>query len=462
MTLPQPDKRVLMIAYEFPPLAAGGVHRTVRFARYLPRFGWQPHVLTASNPEMRARDESLLDELPACAQVHRSRSWEYHVPRDGLVRLATALGGDRTRWHDGLTWRLRALYDRLAIPDHKIFWALPAVLRGLAVVARQRINAIYSTSWPYSDHIAGLILSRLTGRPLIVDFRDPWTQHLYYGARSPWVDRMNHRLERTICRRAACVVTPSWKATRAMRELFPDLPRGRFQTIRNGYDPTDFADQVEPSSKFDIVHTGTLYRSRQPDTFLDGLTAFLRRVPEAAEHTRVRFFGMSLDLDQSRLAAHEGIEVHGWTGHKEVVRALRESTVLLVLRHFEDWKETTVPAKAYEYLASGNHVLAIQQPQRELDGILRAYGNATILHDYQPQPVADVLTDLYRRWERGRLGRQTPPTFVQRFSREATAGQLANLLDRAVESAAPGFVPNRPSNRPVWTGRQRLSVEAPR
>ena len=117
---------------------------------------------------------------------------------------------------------------------------------------------------------------------------------------------------------------------------------------------------------------------------------------------------MSLDLEQSRPAAHEGVEVHGWTRHEDVVRALRESAVLLLLRHFEGWQETTIPGKTYEYLASGNHILAIQQPQRELDGILRAYGNATILHDYQPQPVAEVLTDLYRRWQQGRLNLQSP------------------------------------------------------
>ena len=38
-----------MVAYHFPPLAGGsGIQRTLRFAQYLPEFGWQPLVLTAS------------------------------------------------------------------------------------------------------------------------------------------------------------------------------------------------------------------------------------------------------------------------------------------------------------------------------------------------------------------------------------------------------------------------------
>ena len=42
-------KRVLMVAYHFPPLAgSSGIQRTLRFVQQLPSFGWQPLVLTAA------------------------------------------------------------------------------------------------------------------------------------------------------------------------------------------------------------------------------------------------------------------------------------------------------------------------------------------------------------------------------------------------------------------------------
>jgi len=423
-------RRVLMVAYEFPPLAAGGVARTVRFARYLPQFGWQPHILTASNPAEPARDETLLDQLPECARIHRTRSWEHHVPRDLLTNIAGALGGDRSRWREGLTWRLRRFYDPLAIPDHKIFWAAPAVLAGVAAVLRHRIDAVYSTSWPYSDHIAAMSIARLTGRPLVVDFRDPWTQHFCYGDRSDRAVRRDRWLERTVCRRAGFVITPAHESTRALRQLLADLPGQKFVTIRNGYDPASFTGQVEPLPGFEIVHAGTFYKSRRPDTLVQGLARFLERVPQARKHTRLRLFGMSLDGGLADLAGAECVELHGWTAHQQVVRAFRESSVLFLLRHFESQHEITLPSKAYEYMASGNHVLAVQVPQRELDRILRAYGNATILRKYEPATIAAALEQLYGRWRRGELTRPAPPAFVQRFSRVALAGQLASLLDQ--------------------------------
>ena len=42
-------KKVLMVAFHYPPWSGGsGVHRALKFTKYLPEYGWQPIVLTAS------------------------------------------------------------------------------------------------------------------------------------------------------------------------------------------------------------------------------------------------------------------------------------------------------------------------------------------------------------------------------------------------------------------------------
>ncbi|MFQ5489377.1 MAG: glycosyltransferase [Phycisphaerae bacterium] len=426
------NRRVLMIAHEFPPIAAGGVVRSLKFARYLPRCGWQPHVLTVRNPDWPSHDASVLDQLDRQVCIHRTRTWESHVPREALVRLGSALGLDSNRLRGALEWRLGAIYRQLAIPDQRVFWALPAVITGLGVMLRHRIDAIYSTSWPYSDHIAGWLLSKLTGRPLIADLRDPWTQHLNYRARDRGWDRMQRKLERAVCRQARFVIAPALKSTQMMRRLMGDMPGKKFVTIRNGYDPADFVGTVEPSGTFDVVHAGTFYKSRQPDALLEGLERFLRRVPQAQQHTRVRLFGMSLDSDLTRCRGRRCVELHGWTAHKKVIEVYRRSSVLLLLRHFEGTPEITLPGKVFEYMATGNHILAVQAPQRELDGILKAYGQATVLRKNDPELLAAALEQLYRRWRRGDLAAVPPPAVVERFNRVALTGQLADLLHRAV------------------------------
>ena len=64
-------KRVMLISYLWPPAAGAGVHRPVKFARYLRRFGWDPMVLTARRPAALAHDPGLAATLPPDLNVVR-------------------------------------------------------------------------------------------------------------------------------------------------------------------------------------------------------------------------------------------------------------------------------------------------------------------------------------------------------------------------------------------------------
>lgn len=55
----------LFLAYYFPPIAGSGVYRSAKFAKYLPQFGWQPYVISATEDiQLRQRDPTLLEDLP--------------------------------------------------------------------------------------------------------------------------------------------------------------------------------------------------------------------------------------------------------------------------------------------------------------------------------------------------------------------------------------------------------------
>jgi spore coat polysaccharide biosynthesis predicted glycosyltransferase SpsG len=69
-----PEKKVLIIAYYFPPMGMGGVQRVAKFVKYLPRFGWLPVVLTVKDVEYLSHDSSLMEDIPKEVQVNRSGS----------------------------------------------------------------------------------------------------------------------------------------------------------------------------------------------------------------------------------------------------------------------------------------------------------------------------------------------------------------------------------------------------
>ena len=69
-------KNVLIIAYYFPPSGGPGVQRVLKHVQYLTEFGWNPIVLTVSNGEFPARDESLLAKIPRETIVKRTHIYE--------------------------------------------------------------------------------------------------------------------------------------------------------------------------------------------------------------------------------------------------------------------------------------------------------------------------------------------------------------------------------------------------
>ena len=106
-------RRVLVLAYLFPPLGGAGVQRTLKFVRYLEPLGWDATVVSTKSRHYPARDPSLLEEIPASAQVMRTRAlplanWLSLVPyRLGLKRVSAYLN-----WPDGgIGWLPFALLD---------------------------------------------------------------------------------------------------------------------------------------------------------------------------------------------------------------------------------------------------------------------------------------------------------------------------------------------------------------
>ena len=55
---------ILFISYYFPPRGGSGVQRAAKFAKYLPQYGYRPHVITGSLDDITATsDNTLLREL---------------------------------------------------------------------------------------------------------------------------------------------------------------------------------------------------------------------------------------------------------------------------------------------------------------------------------------------------------------------------------------------------------------
>lgn len=94
------------------------MQRVLKFVKYLPSFGWKPIVLTVEDGDFPARDESLLKEVPADIDVHRTDIFEPYglyrkltgKPGNTAVDVNNIDGGSKSRLSDKLAEFIRATF----------------------------------------------------------------------------------------------------------------------------------------------------------------------------------------------------------------------------------------------------------------------------------------------------------------------------------------------------------------
>src|SRR5436190_8168496 len=245
-------KRVLFLAYLFPPIANSGTQRPLKFAKFLAEHGWEPIVLTAAEFNGQQTDAALLRDIPDNVRVERVAMLNEQVGST----IATALGntGIGKRVGDGVRWRMQQLRRT---PDLYAWWQ-PAVVRAARRIFNESgFDAIYATGFPWTSLLAARAISQATGRPFIADFRDLWAGESLFRDERPAHDE-ELALERQVVESAAAVVCASNTMSVMLSNAHPDVDADKFITIHNGFDPSDFEGVVPPkqASAFRIVYTG--------------------------------------------------------------------------------------------------------------------------------------------------------------------------------------------------------------
>jgi len=433
---PTARPRVLFLAYLFPPTGGGGVQRSLKFVKYLPDAGWDPLVLTVKPISYYVYDRSLLDELPSGIHIERTGSLDplrmsAVLMRDGK-RAAKAGRVQHNVYSTGSTavsW-YRRVRPYVFFPDTQIGWIPFAVRRGLQLIKRHRPSVIYSPGAPYSSAIAANLLSRMSGLPYVVDFRDGWTDDSYQTIPTE-LHRSAHRsLEGMVVTGAAGVcVYGKWLGDR-LAERYPQSA-ARIVEITNGFDPADLADVTpapKPSGVRRIVYSGSLFPHHR-----DALKAVLQAVRHLSEQQRrnleLLFVGQAFDGASGEVSAAglaDTVRFLGYVPHARALSYLLSADASLLLVRSGD--RASVTGKVFELLAARRPILAAVEPEGECARILRLAGaDRWIAPPDDSAAIAARMRDLFAA--------DCPAldaAAVDQFSRVRQTRTLASMFDAAI------------------------------
>ena len=207
-------KKVLIISYYWPPSGGAGVQRWLKFVKYLPQFGIQPHVYTPSNPEAPAQDESLQKDIPSEAVIVQQPIFEPYsfykkfTGKKGNIN-AGFLSEDkdsRQKFTEKMSIWVRG---NLFIPDARVMWVKPSIKFLTKYIKENEIEVVISSGPPHSMHLIAMELKRKLNIKWIADFRDPWTNIDFYKdlMLTNWADKKHHRLEKEVLQKADEIIT---------------------------------------------------------------------------------------------------------------------------------------------------------------------------------------------------------------------------------------------------------------
>jgi glycosyltransferase involved in cell wall biosynthesis len=448
--------KVLFLAFEFPPSAAGGVFRAAKLAKYLVRAGHELDVVTVRAEDYPAwsshgLDDTLLNDLPAGVRVHRVAAgfpgWYWRLRRSKLgARLA-----DFAHWGDPVSlfwWRgVRELLDRL--------------------VPERRPDVLLATAPPFGVAVIARRAARRYRLPWVMDWRDPWTLWRMVPFASYGHYRYVRAAEGAALREANVSVCTSHVTREDWLGEFRDADERRLVTIYNGWDAEDLAGVVPeppPPGKRRIAYVGSFYydpaawdaimrplwrrpphrwlhfrkrredwRYRSPYYFLRGLRRFADRHPELVGQLDVTFAGsvppwLPAMLEETKTTAL--VTLRGRVPHREALALQAGADALLLTSAKIDGRpDYSIAGKTFEYLALGRPVLAVVTPGAMRD--LVTWAESGIVAD--PDDT-DAVAAAIERVVRGGCRVERSPraaAFVDSVRRERTVEQMAGVLARA-------------------------------
>jgi glycosyltransferase involved in cell wall biosynthesis len=435
----QPSLKALLVSYTFPPTGGAGIHRVLKLAKYLPAHGVTPAVLTARNPSVPLRDESLMRDVAPDMPVLLARTLE---PGYGLkAQTWKTSGAGQTSWRARAVKRVMSGARQLLLPDPQVLWQ-PGAQLALArrLKGRERPDVVFISAPPFSQFLLAPTVRMARGTAVVLDYRDEWsTLRQSYEMVAGGLARLTgEALERRLLHAAHAVTTSTEAFRQHLLSRFPFLRPEQVFAVPNGYDREDIPTIQSPptSDRMVVTYAGTVFRLTSPAGLLGAVRRLHDQAPELARRLRLRFIGRIVDTELPLFQGMDslGVERIGYLPHELMMKEIANSHLLLCLLDESPGAERIYPAKIFELMALGRPCLTLA-PEGTLAELVRATQLGDLLPPRDETRIAEYLARLLNDYAGGRVPTQAPPVGIERYDRKALAGEFAEVFRKAVVCA---------------------------
>ena len=431
-------KRILLIAYEYPPSPSPQSLRWTYLSQELSRHGHRVEVLTV---DLGGSTPGLPD-LPEDIVIHRT----YAGPFRGLIAsrrkrreaiaqknpptqvepgsgAAPAPAGRSSRggWKHAVSMFVQNTLERFVFPDMRGEWYPYARRELYRLMHAFEPDVVISSHEPATTLQLGLIARHLGAR-WIADLGDPVLAP--YTAKK-W-RRKAARLEADVCHSADHVLVTAESA----RQLLHDRHQGHapITVLTQGFDDRrPLRTRGASGGYLELLYTGSFYSFRRVDALLDAVIA--------TPGVRLNIASIVVpDIVRQASEAHpECIRLLGFLPHAEAVAWQQRADVLINLANADIMQ---VPGKFYEYLGSGRPILHLGENDEDAAARLITARRRGWICPQQSAALTAMLRNLVKTHRCGQLteGLLLDREGVSEFGWSALGLRLSRIVEESTRA----------------------------
>lgn len=392
-----PSKKLLMIAYFFPPYAEVGVVRVAKFAKYLQKEDKDITVLTVKEKYYQTSNDSYVQDVIG---IHTIRT----------IRMQKIIPG---------------------INEEGFYWTPVLFFYFLYQMVFNKPQVVYFTGGPFYHWILAP-LTKIFGVDYILDFRDPWKLSPYVIRKNGFFGWLTSKIEgcieRFAIKHAKTVINVTNQATKMYKDEYTTFSE-KFVTITNGFDSDDFKD-IKPLniSKFDIVYSGKFGSFRDVRPFMKAFSEKIKEHHLNPEDIRFVWIGKEEKhivniIKEMKLEAF--VKMLGYLPYRKNLQYIKGAKIALLIAGEHPYEPTT---KIFDYMALQRNILGIT----DVTGFV-----SETLEMYPKGRVSQNKLDLIREQLEEKLNNILDEKGVEQntlfhFERSELTKKLNNFIDKII------------------------------
>lgn len=366
-------KKILILAYDFPPYVSVGGLRPYSWYKHFTEFGVYPVLVT------RQWDNKYKNSLDYIAPSEFDKTI-FEKTDKGLII--------KTAYKPNLANRLYLKYG------NKKYTLLRKIISGYYEFAQyvfkfgpksglyygadeylknNKVDCIIATGDPYVLFSYASALSKKYGIPWIADYRDPWSQDIQ-ASKNVISKYWYTSFEKKILKNVTAITTVSSFFEKQIATLANDKP---IYIIPNGYDEEviNKAKNVEQGTGIlSFAFVGTIYKWHPIKSFFRVMSEFVLNNPEIK--LCINFYGLNVEEELNHMINEEFfilkpyVKVHKKIKNDLFVSELARNNVMVLFNHY-----STVGTKIYEFIGINRLILLCYTDDPEAEELKRLYFN---------------------------------------------------------------------------------------